>query len=398
MNTYGLNLRQRTFVLSGRKRNIKLKKEGVFFAFLFATFVNIDLLTLLLGKMNIVVQFSCFMIMFLALTASGNLKANTYQVFYLMYAVTVLISSFVNRTFEPERIYYFAKIYIIIKTVQVFRRQSMLGMQYLFSFLICANFISSFYFNEVGRYYSDVFREQYAGIMGGSNAFSVLIGMGLMAAYIRYEKDRGQIRWLFWISVVTCMMAKSATGKTVALMILILYILHNRLNMDYHQWLFLILIGYVILIFFSQIIFQLPVFFNYFVFLNKSKDLSNRIYIWESVFSMLKDHWLIGNGIDRTIHTWYNGYDREYGTAHNTLLQIVNDAGILGTLFYSGSLICVVKRGVKFTERHKLLFLAVITILLGGLTEARAYTMVFWMGLALLNSDSEVNNKICEGV
>lgn len=268
-------------------------------------------------------------------------------------------------------------ILLINLTIKKYPNSTLKALNLIFGFYIVLNFISYFMF-PMGLYAE--MDGDPAWILGIENQFGFFMipGVSLVVLYswYKYKKISGYALLIIILTLVTLLKAWSATAIVAIFFILIsIFInLRKRIRPIYS---FLNLSVIYIIFWFVLVRFNSIDLFETIItdVLGKDLTLSGRTRIWDAVFEAIPSSIWYGFGINSEVL----GGIVTYFAAHNMILQIMLDVGVIGLILF---LLCVTIPGIKLQKFNKsqisvLLLIGIFGILMGGLTESYRLNYIF---------------------
>lgn len=116
-------------------------------------------------------------------------------------------------------------------------------------------------------------------------------------------------------------------------------------------------------------------------FLSKDVSLTGRDQIFSGCLKLLNEHIFFGYGFNNTIVNDVLGQRvMMFNTAHNSMLQMLLDFGVIGTTFFIAliyNVLSILKKSGK--AENVVLYFSVIVMFIGGLVNMIIGTNYFWM-------------------
>jgi O-antigen ligase len=110
-----------------------------------------------------------------------------------------------------------------------------------------------------------------------------------------------------------------------------------------------------------------------------SADLGNRVKLWRAAVSVLAERPFVGVGADALRVT------RVGGAAHNTLLSVMAELGIIGFLLFSGVLAITIHQALQHDKWPALFWLVVLAVwAIGASAQTWEYKKQTWLFLSLV--------------
>lgn len=256
-------------------------------------------------------------------------------------------------------------------------------ISYLMSFYVVLNFITMLVFPN--GLYSDNMRG--AWILGIGNQFGFFmvptIIMNAIVSWIKVKKISYFTIFIAIISFFSAFLADSMTGVTIitiltVMLLLLKYDKYNITTLNFNKLMIIYLLVWLFLILFNNFEFFEYLFVEV---LNRNMTLSGRTSIWNITVEEIKNSLFVGHGINTEI-SLLNGTNF---VAHNLILQVLLDSGIIGFGLF---LILFLISGRKLNKNsgNKLaliLSIGIFSILVGGLTESYRLTfLILFLALA----------------
>ncbi|MGM0753101.1 MAG: O-antigen ligase family protein [Bacillota bacterium] len=255
--------------------------------------------------------------------------------------------------------------------------------------IVIINFISVL---QIGR-------DDYAMyFVGTKNRLSMVLipAMLLRVVYSinKYDKINFFTIVLFILAALSVIIAGSGTGIVVASIAVILALLFYRFRVNKGILLFGTFAFYFILLVFSNVLAQNQYWIEFTTLLGKDSNLTYRTVIWQGVFDYLSVNPLFGfgRGAEIIFPNAYGGYNIVM-EAHNFVVEIFLEGGILAFfLYFLGFFRAISRINIK-DLKGKYVFLAVVMVLINGLTESINNHILVVLTIALANSYVYVKSK-----
>lgn len=265
---------------------------------------------------------------------------------------------------------------LINLTIKNFPKSTLQSLSLVFALYSILNFITYLLFPN-GLYLVNL---KPAWLLGEENQFGFFLIPAMILIVIdswyRYQKVSWASIVLISIITINLIMAWSATSVVAGFFVLFSILLNLQKKIKPLYSFFTLSIAYIILwlvivransiSFFETIIINI---------LGKDLTFSGRTRIWDAVFDKLPESLWNGFGINSEVLAgWVT-----YFAAHNMILQVLLDIGIIGLIIL---LICIIVGGIKL-QKYKskritvLLLIGIFGILIGGLTESYRLNYLF---------------------
>src|SRR5699024_8702755 len=281
-------------------------------------------------------------------------------------------------------------------TIKKYTRSILFSLSILFSIYIYINFMSIYLFPN-GLYIVDrpSSGTTVGWFLGIANQFAYVIIPGLtfiiLNAYYKYRK----INILTWITIIISLLSLikvwTATGIVSIFFIILLSIyISFRPNPKYTNF---YMFSYIY-IFIYLMIFNLekipPIKIIVVDLLQKDLTLSFRTVIWEKALSVIESSLIFGHGIN----TYVLAGEVTSFAAHNLLLQIILDSGIVGVTLIL-IIILISGRQLQYNRSRAISYIilsGVFAILVGGLAESYHITYLLVLLIFGYNVNAIINN------
>lgn len=209
--------------------------------------------------------------------------------------------------------------------------------------------------------------------------------------------EESKIRMMTYIEILLCLISvirswavKSILGLAV-ITIYVFFFYGKKITKFFtaKKLLMIYLTIYFGVVLFS---FQNYLFDGFYDFFGKKISLSGRTYIWAAVFQNIKNSPMYGHGLNAdglwsenlTIHG-------KLFSAHNMILEVLIQVGILGLILYALFIFSSVKRGTKsvkpgWESEYAFLIFIIFMIYLMGIASSALYEPFYFMPLILLSN------------
>lgn len=226
--------------------------------------------------------------------------------------------------------------------------------------------------------------------IGGKNRLSIVLIPLLMIILLNEVKEYGKIRQrakLAWLlGIVSIVLASSGTGIVVVAFAIVFAIMLWDLKPNKYIIIGILLILYGLLILSSNTILGNQIWINFTSVLGKRSDLTNRTLVWGNLLRMMHSHWIFGLGREAV-----NNFQNNWGMmtiateAHNAVLELFLDGGIIGFVLYAAAFVTAVKKIDIKTIEGRIIFFAITLIMINGLTESVTKIFTTTLILAIAN-------------
>jgi O-antigen ligase len=271
-------------------------------------------------------------------------------------------------------------------------RELISGLYYISVFIVIVNFFSLFFPIQ-----STAGENMY--FIGGKNQFAMTIVPIIAIVYIYsltiYKKIKMFPLAIILLGILSTYLAGSGTGIVISLMMAAFIFSPIKKFPSYN--------GYLLIyssLFLSVVIFRLQeTFLSKFIvgFLGKDVTFTNRTYIWDLAITKFKENWFLGSGRGNTVIIDWLPF-LKVNEAHDGLLQIALDSGIIGVIMFI-ALIFITGKKIKLNKKHKfsrVLSFSIFAFLIIGIAESAYYRKEFWILLVLSYGLDKIAGQVKE--
>ncbi len=255
--------------------------------------------------------------------------------------------------------------------------------------IVIINFISVL---QIGR-------DDYAMyFVGGKNRLSMILIPAVLLRVVYTINKYGKIDYftvvLFILAALSVIIAGSGTGIVVAALAIVLAVLFYRFRVNKMIVLYGIFALYFLLLVCSNVLAQNQYWIELTTFLGKDSNLTYRTIIWKSVFDYLSSDpfFGLGRGSEIIFLNAYGGYNI-VTEAHNFVVEIFLEGGIMAFFLYTIGFIKAISRINTKDLKGKYVLLAVVMVLVNGLTESVNNHLLVVLTIALANSYVYIKSK-----
>lgn len=296
-----------------------------------------------------------------------TIRINWAMGLFTLYHIVILGSTFLNQglsggIFVITMAYVF--IFILLQTSYYQEIIASISLIVVFSAVI--NLWSMF--KEGNELYSIFF-------IGGKNALSMFLIPGAFLLLIYALEKHGKVDVKTIIVIAICLISvyigASGTGMVVATIAAAFMILALKTSPSKHIYIILILVFYMLFIFFADDFLATEYWLKFTDFLGKDNTLTSRTTIWEMSMDFISENWLFGSGRGTEflyLDIW--GERQRVQEAHNFILEILMEGGVVALTIYASLLYKTIKRLDVKDVRHKIIFMSLCVMLVNGLTES----------------------------
>ncbi len=211
--------------------------------------------------------------------------------------------------------------------------------------------------------------------IGGKNALGIFLIPGallfLISIFEKQEKITNRAIAVLILCFLTVFLGASGTGVVVAAYAVLLLLIARRYKPNKKLYLIAIFTVYVLFLLFAEAFTSSQLWLVITRFLGKDATLTSRTIIWSSVWKIIQENWLFGSGRGTQIQhlsSWGGSIIRT--EAHNFILEILMEGGIVGLALYGTMFMKSVNRLNMTIPKHQIVFIALCVLLINGLTES----------------------------
>jgi len=272
----------------------------------------------------------------------------------------------------------------------------------VFYILLAVNLATLFLYPN-GMYVNDMGLQEYNFFLGNYNVFVIYFFMSALSGYLYVKKYKGRITgdyiFLWLIILITFYKKRSATSMVGVLLLLIYGVLFNRKG--------------------TRLLFNIKTYsvFNLFFFffivwnsadnwivkgitglLNRNMTFSGRTVIWDKIKPLVKQKWLLGNGLETEEVILEKLKPVQAVHAHNLYLDILYKNGLIGFILIAILFFLLTVYKKKLKDQHVRYFLEAFLGIFMLMCQFEAYSIkfVFFM-LIFLSMYAYENQEINTG-
>ncbi len=237
--------------------------------------------------------------------------------------------------------------------------------------------------------------------IGGKNALGIFLIPGMFLLILNsLEKNLTVSKFtLFAIafSLLTVFIGSSGTGIVVAFCALIFMLLAIKFKPKKPIYLGIIFTIYALFLLFSDKFFLTDYWLRFTDLLGKDSTLTARTTIWNIAEGLIKDNWLFGagRGVELSyVNTW--GERQTIYEAHNFILEILMEGGIIALLLFGTLFFKAVKNLDVDDAKHRIVFIALCVLLINGLTEStvNGFLVMILLSIACRYANEQKKKKL----
>ena len=211
--------------------------------------------------------------------------------------------------------------------------------------------------------------------IGGKNTLGIFLIPGMFLLILNSLEKNGKVGkfTLFFaaFSLITVFIGSSGTGIVVSFCALLFLLLAIKFKPPKVIYLGVIFTIYALFLLFSEDFFLTDYWLKFTDLLGKDSTLTARTTIWNIAEGLIKDNWLFGagRGVEISyVNTW--GERQTIYEAHNFILEILMEGGIVALLLFGTLFFKAVKNLDVDDAKHRTVFIALCVLLINGLTES----------------------------
>lgn len=237
--------------------------------------------------------------------------------------------------------------------------------------------------------------------IGGKNALGIFLIPGIFLLLINSLEKNGKVGkftlFLIAFSLITVFIGSSGTGIVVAFCALLFLLLAIKFKPKKTIYLGVIIAIYALFLLFSDDFFLTDFWIKVTDLLGKDSTLTARTTIWNIAKGLIKDNWLFGagRGVELSyVNTW--GERQTIYEAHNFILEILMEGGIIALLLFGTLFFKAVKHLNVDDAKHKVVFIALFVLLVNGLTEStvNGFLIMILLSIACRCANEQQREKL----
>ena len=322
-------------------------------------------------------------------------KMTKMELLIITFFGVIITSSIINDNLTLGALYRLVVLFgLIVFLINQFKEnfeEIINAMYYLLSLLIFLNLITVL-IGGIG--YTDTGSTIY--LLGSKNHIIFTTLLYVLVIYIYSFNLKGFLTITYFsfifISLLGVILAGSGTGILLAIITLVFILFPKKLYPSIY-----IYITVYISLFLSIIVYRIhELLLSSFIveFLDKSTTFSGRTLIWDIVINAIKEKRIWGYGRGNTVISDVYYYLNE---AHNGILQLLLDSGVIGLTLFALILLKVSKKlnAYKSHKLSKILSLGLFLFLLNSLSESIFLNREFWIMIIMAFSvETMIGEKV----
>lgn len=229
--------------------------------------------------------------------------------------------------------------------------------------------------------------------IGGKNRLSLVLVPAIFAIYLFFREQGKRSHWIAagyaLVAIASVMYGGSGTGIIVSMASMACLLFTERINIRKDIF-FKVILALNLIILFSKGVFHSPLWIQLTDALGKDPTLTYRTTVWEGAAEIFRRHPIFGVGkIFEILFVDKYGDANYVWEAHNSVLQILCDGGIVGAALFFTAIWGAFAGLDEKNDQHKLVLVACIILMINGLTEVVNYNLFTIIFLALANAYAE---------
>lgn len=334
----------------------------------------------------------CFLILILFLK-NTQMKIGWAVGLFSIYQMVILFSSFFNNVISLGIIAVTIAsllIFILLQTDLYYEIISAVSIIVVFALLI--NF--PIMLQNRGSVNAEFF-------IGGKNALGIFLIPGIFLLLINSLEKNGKVSkftlFLIVFSLITVFIGSSGTGIVVAFCALLFLLLAIKFKPKKTIYLGVIFTIYALFLLASDDFFLTDYWLKFTDLLGKDSTLTARTTIWNIAEGLIKENWLFGagRGVELSyVNTW--GERQTIYEAHNFILEILMEGGIVALLLFGTLFFKAVKHLNVDDAKHRIVFIALCVLLINGLTEStvNGFLVIIILSIACRYANEQKKTEI----
>ena len=236
--------------------------------------------------------------------------------------------------------------------------------------------------------------------IGGKNALSMFLTPGvfllLLNSLEQHEKLTKPVICGVVFAMISILLGSSGTGIVVALCAVLFWFISSKAKPNKGLYMGVLFTIYLLFLVFSESFFLTDIWLEFTDMLGKDSTLTSRTTIWEKAIEIFQGRPWIGAG--RGVALRYinsMGYVHTIYEAHNFILEILMEGGIICLTLYAALFIRAVRLLDMNNTKHRIVFISLVVLLINGLTESNVnnYLVVATLGVACRYANEQKNEQ-----
>ena len=379
---------------------MKINLKIIYYIFLIIPFIKpyyFTTLTSINTIYNLWQMFSALIIVVIYIRKEQ--KISKFNIYVMLMEVVLIISSLINNADITSAILNavqtIAFCFLIDYGIKSDCRKFIKSLLFVLEVLVLANIFTIIFLD--GKLTMNGLKISLFGRKNGH--FSVIFAMlicSITYSYINGDKLLLRTKIMLIISTISIALVNSSTG-IIGMALIWVYVLFKEIIRRSKLATMKNYIIIYIILFFGIIIFRIQNIFSFIIvdMLNKDLTFTGRTNIWDTAINLIKRKFLIGYGCQtQEMRTYmFNNYEAVH--AHNMILDLLYQGGIVLFTLFSALLINIENKVRKFENTQLGCFFAwsLLIYLIVWLTEVYAFEKFLWIFLIFYNIEILINVK-----
>lgn len=196
-------------------------------------------------------------------------------------------------------------------------------------------------FPAIGTHVDAIHPGAWRGLYFHKNVLGSLIALSFFSAYLLLVRRGGKIFPLFVICASSALIILSVSRTSLVCAIILLVFINVYRNFKFRGKMRILLISILALLFLPLSVFSLGYWDELLTSLGRDPTLTGRTYIWSFALEKLQERPILGFGY-RAFWFPEGSFAQEFAafqgwpspSAHNALVDLLLDAGLLGVMFF----------------------------------------------------------------
>ncbi len=301
-----------------------------------------------------------------------------FKLLFLYFFITVL-SSVAHQNMTGGILYTILSLYVMVNVIVIEKGVVIEALYRVYALLVPLNIISIIFFQAEIKGINHL----WSSFIGGKNRYACILIPALVVFILKLEKKKISVvnSALILLVLYQLLSSKSRTGMVCAVAFIALYLFAYK-----KFYVHFFMIGYLFV--------EIALVGYAFGMLSLSSLLSDffvddgsfhmRTDIWIETLNMVKEHILFGYG--RGIKAITLSTDFIFGEAHNLLLEVLLEGGLIAFVIFVLAVVCSIKahsRSVSYDRYRNAVFIGLALMFIEGLMESNNLSVELWILLAL---------------
>lgn len=239
--------------------------------------------------------------------------------------------------------------------------------------------------------------------IGGKNYLGIFLIPGIFLLMLnsleRHARLTKPVLAAVVLALITIWLGASSTGIVVAICAAFFWNRSRKKKPSVKLYICVLLAVYALFLVFTEYFFNTELWLSFTELFGKESNLTSRTEIWRVAVKLVTQNPLFGVGRGATIE-FVNNLDKlkEMTEAHNFILEILFEGGIVALLMYAVLFMKMINRLDMNKKKHRFVFVALFVILINGLTESvnNNFLVIAVLGVACRYATEEENERYRE--